>query len=263
MTSRAALALVASVLLLGCTERPAPLPSSLADTSPKGLGPGSLIDGRDEAGRAVTLRVEAEERDAADADGDLYLYQLSVRDAAGAWQRYCAPDRAGGTLAIPLEGYWDAARNHVADPGVITFACTNGSLAKCARMGYKPWKTVNGVSLAGHHQACVHLVAADYCGDGTPHTREGTRVDIWDRLGIQKRESEPGQVFEAAWAPRGAVYLNKPRYGETLESLVAACPDRLGGRTRRELPELDEAAIVARWPEALLFTESLVQTALP
>jgi hypothetical protein len=193
---------------------------------------------------------------------DVFLYQLSVRDPAGAFQPYCLPDREGRTLALPLQGSWDASRNHVAS-GAMTFACTNGALAKCVRWGYKPWKTVGGVSLADYHQACVHMTPADYCGAGRPHTRDGTRIDVWDRLGIQERAPEPGMVFEAAWSPRGAVYLHKPRFGEALESLVAECPDRLDGHTRLDAPGLDEQAIAARWPEALLFTESAARSDLP
>lgn len=223
---------------------------------------GTVLEARDEQGSLVTLRVESVARDPQDADGDLFLYDLRVRDAAGAWRPYCLPDREGRTLAIPLQGSWDARRNHV--PGdAVTFACTNGAIGKCARWGYKPWKTVNGVSLAEYHQACVHLVGADYCGDGRPHTRDGTKIDVWDRLGIQKRETEPGMVFEAAWSPRGAVYLNKPRFAEPLAEISASCPDRLGGRTPLDAPGFDPPAVVARWPEALMFTESFTLTERP
>ena len=163
----------------------------------------------------------------------------------------------GKTLAIPLQGSWDASRTHVANDE-ITFACTNGALAKCVRWGYKPWKTVNGVSLADYHQACVHMTGADYCGDGKSHTRDGTPIDLWDNLGVQKRDPSLGLAFEAAWSTRGAVYLQKPRYGETLQSLVAACPGHLRGHTALDAPNLDQAAIMARWPEALIFTESRV-----
>jgi hypothetical protein len=238
------------------------LSAGCAERSGAPIGQGTVLSARDEAGTAVTLRVEDVARDPKDADGDVFLYQLSVRDAAGAWHPYCLPDREGRTLAIPLEGSWDASRNHVAS-SAITFACTNGALAKCVRWGYKPWKTSGGVSLGDYHQACVHLTPADYCGTGRPHTRDGTKIGVWDHLGIQKREPEPGLVFEAAWSPRGAVYLKKPRFGETLESLVAECPDRLRGHTALDAPGLDEAAITARWPEALIFTESRVQTELP
>lgn len=246
-----ALAIPLAVVALGCAEK---------GGAP--VGPGAVLSARDERGAAVTLRVEGLEADAKDPEGDVFLYQLSVRTTAGAWQPYCAPDREGRTVAIPLHGSWDASRNHVASDE-ITFACTNGALAKCVRWGYKPWKTVNGVSLAAHHQACVHMTGADYCGDGAAHTRDGTLIDIWDDLGVQKRDPALGLPFEAAWSPRGAVYLQKPRYGETLESLVAACPDRLRGHTALDAPGLDEAAIRARWPEALLFTESRPLTNMP
>ncbi len=246
-----ALAVPVVALALGCAER---------GGAP--IGPGAVLAARDEGGGAVTLRVESVEGDARDPEGDVFLYQLSVRGAAGAWQPYCAPDRDGRTVAIPLQGSWDASRTHAANDE-ITFACTNGALAKCVRWGYKPWKTVNGVSLAAYHQACVHMTGADYCGDGAAHTRDGTLIDIWDNAGVQTRDPALKLPFEAAWSPRGAVYLQKPRYGETLESLVAACPDRLVGHTALDAPGLDEATIRARWPEALLFTESRPLTDLP
>jgi hypothetical protein len=245
-----AVALFLAAVSLGCASR-----------SGTPVAAGAVLEARDELGNAVTLRVDDVQQDTSDADGDVYLYQLSVRNDAGAWQPYCLPDREGKTLAIPLQGTWDAHRTHAATDA-ITFACTNGALGKCVRWGYKPWKTVNGVSLADYHQACVHVVAADYCGTGEPHTRDGTKIDVWDRLGIQKRETEPGMVFEAAWSPKGAAYLHKPRYAEPIPSLVAGCPDRLAGRTVLDADVGHEAA-AERWPEALLFTESFVQTERP
>ncbi len=221
-----------------------------------------MLDARDEQGITVTLRVDGVERDPKDPDGDVFLYQLSLGDDGGSWKPYCLPDREGRTEAVPLEGWWDSSRNHVASDA-ITFACTNGALAKCARWGYKPWKTMAGVSLAEYHQACVHLVPADYCGDGTAHTRNGTKIDVWDRLGIQKHEPEADLLFEAAWSQHGAVYLQKPRFGETLESLVAECPDRLRDHTALDIKGLDEDGVAARWPDALMFTESRVQTEMP
>jgi hypothetical protein len=244
-------AVLMAVVSLGCEQRGA---------AP--IGPGDVLSAHDEQGAAVTLRVERVESDPKDSDGDVFLYQVSVRDTGGTWHPYCLPDREGKTLAIPLQGSWDASRNHTASD-TITFACTNGVLAKCVRWGYKPWKTVNGVSLADYHQACVHMTPADYCGDGRSHTRDGTLIDVWDRLGIQKRDPSLGLAFEAAWSTRGAVYLQKPRFGETLESLVAACPDRLQGHTALDAPGLDPESAAARWPEALIFTESRVQADLP
>jgi hypothetical protein len=251
MRSFSFVAVFLACLSLGCEKRAGNL-----------IEEGSVLVARDEGGASVTLRVDGIMRDPQDAYGDLFLYELSVRDAAGNHQPFCLPDREGHRLAVPLQGSWDISRNHVADDQ-ITFACTGGAIGKCVRWGYKPWKTVNGVSLADYHQACVHLVPADYCGDGVGHTRNGTPVNVWDRLGIQKRDGVPGMVFEAAYSTHGAVYLNKPRYGETLQSLVAACPDRLRGRTPLDAPGVTAQEAEARWPEALMFTESNVLTELP
>jgi hypothetical protein len=45
-----------------------------------------------------------------------------------------------------------------------------------------------------------------YGGDGVGHTRDGTVIDPFDRLGIQRPEPDPrGRAleFEAAWGPDG------------------------------------------------------------
>src|SRR5204863_5686447 len=122
---------------------------------------------------------------------------------------YCAADSDGRSRAIPLQGSWAAgAGTATRSADRVTFACTSGALGKCVRLGYKPWKMVAGKPLAELHAACVRMVRADYCGDGRSHTRDGTRIDIWDRLGIQRR-AEPAdapELFEAAWSPAGAVW---------------------------------------------------------
>lgn len=227
------------------------------DESP--IGAGAELTARDELGAPIVLRVDAVEKDEKDPDGDVYLYSVSYRDPAdGSFRNYCLPDREGKTQAIPLQGYWDASRQHVPSAEVVTFACSNSPLAKCVRWGYKPWKTVNGVSLRDHHLACVRMTRADYCGDGRPHTRDGTLIDMHDRAGVQKREAQPDMVFEAAWGPGGAVYVKKPRLGEPLEAIAALCPEKLKGHTALDAGDLDEGAIVARWPEALLFNDSRI-----
>jgi hypothetical protein len=64
-------------------------------------------------------------------------------------------------------------------------------------MGFKPW-TGNTRELA----SCVRALRADYCGDGTPHTVDGTLVNIFDAEGIQA-DSE-NWTPEAEWTPDGA-----------------------------------------------------------
>lgn len=223
------------------------------------VGAGTELNARDENGVPVTLRVDAVEKDPSDPEGDVFFYDVSYRDPMnGAYRKYCLPDKDGRTLAIPLAGYWDPAKSYKAEEGVFTFACLKSPLAKCVRWGYKPWKTVNGVSLRDYHLACVRMTRADYCGDGRPHTREGTFIEIYDRLGILKREERSDVTFEAAWGPDGAVFVNKPRYGEGPASILAECPDRLRDRTSLTSPGLDKDAVSARFPEALLFNDSKV-----
>jgi hypothetical protein len=65
-------ALLLSFVLAGCSE-----------ASGAAIGAGTELLARDESGAAITFRVDAVERDAADAEGDVYLYSLSYRDPRG------------------------------------------------------------------------------------------------------------------------------------------------------------------------------------
>ena len=96
--------------------------------------------------------------------------------------------------------------------------------------GYKPWKTrADGTPLWDLHQACTRMLRADYCGDGTPHTRDGTPVDVYDTVGIQSPQPGSELSFEAGWRADGAICVRKVRIPEitTLEALVQSCPARL------------------------------------
>jgi hypothetical protein len=96
-------------------------------------------------------------------------------------------------------------------------------LAKCARWGYRPWQSYNGVPLAAYHQACTRMARADYCGDGESHTKDGTPVDIYDNLGLLVRGNDPLLHFEASWTPRGAYCISKQRWLELTAILTDSC----------------------------------------
>jgi hypothetical protein len=74
------------------------------------------------------------------------------------------------------------------------------------------------------------LVRADYCGDGIGHTRNGTPIDLSDRIGFQPDKAAPGMTFEAAWGPDGAVCVRHTRLKEPLDAaaLVQQCPQLAG-----------------------------------
>jgi hypothetical protein len=109
-------------------------------------------------------------------------------------------------------------------------------------MGYKFWKTSeDGTPLWDVYQACTRMLRADYCGDGRPHTRDGTLVNVYDTLGIQSPQAQSELTFEAAWTAGGAVCVRKVRIPEvtTLDALVESCPARLRGHVGTVCSEQD------------------------
>lgn len=231
---------MACVLVLGCGRHDAA----------RALGIGDEVDGVDEQGQPLHLRIDDVILDADDPDGGPPRYHFAERTADGGWRPYCG----GDVPAIVVPGSWDARGRYDDDPARTTFACTNGAVAKCVGLGYAPWRAVDGESLAPELAACVRMIRADYCGDGGTHTRDGTPIAVWDARGILRRGAQESEHprFEAAWSPDGAEYLAAPRLGQSLTDIVAACPERLRGRTSLELP-LDEAEVRARFPDARLF----------
>jgi hypothetical protein len=213
---------------------------------------GDILHVLDDEGRPIELRVDAVLPDPRDADDEVRLYEVSARDANGAWAPYCMPDVEGRRAAIPVAGAWDAQVGRLrVNADTFTFACTSGAIGKCVRFGYKPWRGARSSAL---HAACTRMVRADYCGDGRPHTVDGTIIDIFDIDGIQREERDPHKVetFEAAWGPDGATYLNIPRLSDDVRAIVAECPAHFAGRTSLDI-SLDAAGARARFPEALLF----------
>ena len=152
--------------------------------------------------------------------GDVYLYNISVYDVMHNVTAPLCTVNGAAAPAVPLVNHWDAVTgDRVDDATVVTFACRGGALEKCVSWGYRPWASsvrcdpvtavCEAVSLKDYHQACTRMVRADYCGDGTPHTVNGTLIDVYDRLspGIQNESSAGNPVWgvEAEWGPDGAV----------------------------------------------------------
>ena len=190
---------------------------------------GAVLTVADEAGHPLTVRIDGHERDPRDSNGATELYALSTPDPAnGGWQPLCGPDPEGRRLGFPLPGGWTETGEHVRADG-FSVICTGGAIGKCVRFGYRPWATgPDGRPLWDMHQACVRMVRADYCGDGVGHTRNGTPIDLYDRLTIQRDEAAPGMSFEAAWTPSGASCVRHVRINDL------PCPHYV--RRRRSRP---------------------------
>jgi hypothetical protein len=181
---------------------------------------GLVIEAGVEGGASRNLRIEAV-RDDPDSNGLLYIV---ADDATG--EPICGRLADGTAVeALPLEGFWDTRMAWW--PEGLTFACTDGILAKCVRWGYAPWTEMPGVDMRALHQTCTRMVRADYCGDGVPHTVEGTPIDIWDNAGINVRDNAAGMMFEAEWGPDGAKRIERTRYAHEMPYVLEHCPDRL------------------------------------
>lgn len=171
------------------------------------------------------LRIVAAELDTGSRFGDIWLYRAQLADGSAV----CAPDPSGDTRLVFFAGRFDEAMNYVADPAEFSLSCVSGVQAKCLRWGYRPWaRSPDGnTELAPYYNACLRAARADYCGDDQPTTRDGTTIDLYDRVGIQKPESDPVEFrFEAGWSPAGAVCVQHPRIADnaSLDSIAAACP---------------------------------------
>jgi hypothetical protein len=211
--------------------------------------PGTVLTFGDGSGAQRKIRIDAAEHDARDPRGEVMLYTLSEQDAAtGQWHNACQPDPDGRRLGFPLAGAFTPDGRYVARPGRILITCTGGAEGKCVRFGYQPWRTLpDGTSLEPYYQACVRLVRADYGGDGIGHTRNGTPIDLFDRIGIQRDEIGPGMTLEAAFAPDGAVCVAHPRLPDltSLDALARLYP-RLAGHLGAACTEHAPALLFVR-----------------
>jgi hypothetical protein len=194
-----------------------------------------LIGAELDLGSGNQLRIDAVRPDPSDKSGQVLLHRFSQRNGNGAWADACGADREGHHEGFPLPGRWVDGR-YQRDAAHFALTCTGGAQAKCVRWGYRPWdRTPDGADMADLYEACVHMVRADYCGDGKATTREGMAIDIYDAHGVQKPESGEDFRFEAGWAPTGAVCVNHVRVPDnvTLDAIAASCPrlkDALGQR---------------------------------
>ena len=213
----------------------------------------AVLKSFDGQGNRLRLKISQVALDPAEPEQDLYLYTVLYQSPADwQWRPLCQPDAEGQTTAVSLAGRWDPTGARVSDDG-ITFACTNGALGKCVRWGYKPWKTEQGVSLAPFHQACTRMVRADYCGKGIGHTQNGTPIDVYDRLAIQRRTQNSGMGFEAAWGPEGAVFLHRSRFPGAIAKLQQECPEKLAQIFH---PQTTAGNPPQEMSQALLFNDS-------
>jgi hypothetical protein len=195
-------------------------------------------------GREFEVTIRSVEDDPHAVGGRVVLHHFVVNDRSGRPVDLCAPDAAGQSRGFPVPD----------GRGGFELTCTSGAIGKCIRWGYRAWEErAGGPPLHALHQACVYMARADYGGDGSTATRDGTTVFVCARFGVRRCDVAAPLAFEAAWGAAGAVCVARPRIPEivSLEQLGARYPrlkDRLG-------PACSEDA-ARRDPAALLFNRS-------
>lgn len=207
------------------------------------LAGATLMLGTGESQTGVTIKSVNE--DAQAVGGRVFLHRFVVKDETGNPADLCAPDAEGRSAGFPVPN----------GNGGFAIVCTSGAIGKCIRWGYRPWEEKpGGRPLQALHQACVYMARADYGGDGSTNTRDGTLVEICDRFGVRPCRDDAPMAFEAAWGLDGAVCVARPRIPEivSLADLAVRYPQlapRLG-------PAVCSEAIALGDPAALVFNRS-------
>ena len=188
---------------------------------------------------------------------DLTLYDVSFRHPkTGQWEQLCRPGPAGLSRAVPIPGYWRRDGSYAPlPPGEVTWTCTAGAHVKCLRLGYYPWaSTEDGLSLQPYHQACMRMIRADYCGNGTSFTVAGKHIQVADMTGERHHSAKRYGVFEAVWGVHGAVCVRRARVPDQfpLEHILQACPSlgmHTGEHCREDGLYRHPNALLANWSE--------------
>lgn len=202
--------------------------------------------------------------------GNTFLYTLAHNvDNTGSWQPACPVDSDGRRAAIPLADTWDTMGTRINSAQLFTFGCTTAAIAKCYRLGYRPWVPGYG-NLTITHWTCTRVLRADYCGDGVSHTLNGTLINVWDNLpspGPILTQGSSGMTFEAAWNQNGALCLSHARWDLDGAVVAAACPNRLRppGQSMRPGTVCDNVAqaLMQGGTPPRLFNESPILPGVP
>lgn len=250
------------ITLAGCVERsptvppppPTPPPPAVAPPPAPGLSvragqlwltteTGEEKSGRGLIGTSLELDEYSVRIDDVQTDVRSGRTLLTVKAIArdGTESEYCTPDPDGARLAMALEQ----------TNGQIDLLCSSGAFVKCARWGYPPGTPKSDPIKQQLHDACVRMVRADYGGDGSTHTRDGTVIAFCDLRGVNPCKEDLLPI-EAAWAPTGAVCVAKPRVPSliSLKALATKYPQLVTGSscTRSRLARDERVLLFSHVP---------------
>lgn len=156
----------------------------------------------------------------AQAYGLVYVDGAAVRNVCGG-----AIDDPEAALALVLGGEtYDLATKEVnpGQTGWFSVGCAGSAAAKLSLLGYGPQSSKTTVE---QRQATLKMITADYCGDGTSYTENGTPL-LWENVsGTVDLEAAPGAI-EAVWTAEGALCLDATRIADAdVACSLPACDD--------------------------------------
>lgn len=128
-----------------------------------------------------------------------------------------------GEIAVTVirgEIYDEATKEAIPAPDWITIACFGNAVAKMKLMNYGPQSDFGGGAPAtlDQRQATLRMITADYCGDGTSFTADGTLLDWKNSAATLVPAGAPAfDDVEAVWTKSGALCLGTPRLAERWE----------------------------------------------
>lgn len=222
---------------------------------------GSEVIGRTTSGHETLLKVTGV-ASGSGSHGDLLYYAVYAADGMD-WSPLCGNDPHGEPIpALAVPGTWSHAAGQVGggawngSQARFNFACRGSSIAKCMEAGFKPWidpgsedgeleaRDKEDMHRPNHLQACVRMLRADYCGDGTSHTVNGRTVEFWDTMSLHSR-TRSDFTYEAAWGPDGAFVLNLPRVRDPAKPIpclnrVKSATHQYGGLEHQESDDMDD-----------------------
>jgi hypothetical protein len=125
----------------------------------------------------------------------------------------------------------------------INIACAGTAIAKLHLLRHTTaGSTSRCTATQPERQAMLKLLTADYCGDGTAYTEDGTPLmyadhNHWYHDGTDLSDPVQRTRAEAVWNERGAVCLRTPRLFplDQIECHVQRCPNDMTGWDHRGL----------------------------
>ncbi|HEY8380360.1 MAG TPA: ADYC domain-containing protein [Nannocystis sp.] len=137
----------------------------------------------------------------------------------------CGGDDPRAVNAVVLGGETYDLETKQVNPGAggwFTLACAGSAAAKLLLLDYGPQSSQ---TTPAQRQATLKMITADYCGDGTAYTENGTPL-LWENVsGSVELDAQPGAV-EAVWTAAGALCLDATRIADVSPGCaLPACDD--------------------------------------